>query len=312
MKLSIIIPVYKVEKYLDFCLKSICRQTVSDCEILLIDDCSPDRSGEICDEWSRKDTRIRVVHHPENRGLSVARNTGLDMATGEYVTFIDSDDYIAPDTLPNNMALLDRHNEADILEYPVCVYHGTVRAYRYRPGKERLENFIEWVQRKGYIHSYAWNKIYRRSLWKNRRFPVGKFYEDSYTIPYVLRDAGKILCSNYGMYYYCSHTDSISNTFTMNKEKDLLQSNIQLFNNLVKDENLTEKDRDEMYLHLCNCQIVYLRMGGKQLIPEHRISFKRALLTRRPRRMYIKAVMNSLFGKKYCKVVAKTRKTMKK
>lgn len=312
MTLSIIVPVYKVEKYLDFCLKTICRQRIDSCEIILVDDCSPDRSGAICDEWAARDARIRVIHCPANGGLSAARNAGLDIATGEYVTFIDSDDYIAPGTLQENMELLRRHGEADVLEYPVCVHHGAQTSYRYRPGNNRMENFTGWVKRKGYAHSYAWNKIYRRSLWQNRRFPTGKLFEDCYTIPYLLRDAGCILCSNRGLYYYCSRKGSISNTLTIKNEGDLLQSNLELWNFLHKDERLSEKDRDEMYLNMCNTQIVYLQLGGRQIIPEHKIPFRRALLTKRPRRMYIKAVMKSLCGRKYCKIMAETRKIMRK
>lgn len=312
MTLSIIVPVYKVEKYLDFCLKTICRQQVDSCEIILVDDCSPDRSGAICDEWAARDTRIRVVHCPTNGGLSAARNAGLDIARGEYITFVDSDDYIAPSTLQENMELLKQHREADVLEYPVCVHHGTQSAYRYRPGNNRMENFTGWVKRKGYVHSYAWNKIYRRSLWQNRRFPVGKLFEDCYTIPYLLKDAECILCSNRGLYYYCSRKGSISNTLAIRNERDLLQSNLELWNILHRDERLSEKDRDEIYLTLCNNQIVYLQLGGRQIIPERKIPFRRALLTKRPGRMYIKAVMKSLCGKKYCKIVAETRKIMKK
>lgn len=312
MTLSIIIPVYKVEKYLDYCLTSICRQPLDSCEILLIDDCSPDRSGMLCDEWAQRDARIRVVHHPDNRGLSAARNSGLEQASGEYITFIDSDDYIAPDTLACNLDLLRRHDEADVVEYPVCVYHGTRQAYRYRPGDNRTESFTRWVQRKGYVHSYAWNKIYRRSLWQHHRFPEGRLFEDNFTIPYVLRDARSIVCSNHGLYYYCGHKGSISSTLTLNRGKDLLESTLNLYNQLNRDRLLSETDGDEIYLTLCNHQIVYLQLGGKQLIPQRDIPLRRALLTRRPRRTYIKAVMQSLLGPCYCRTVARTRKLMKK
>lgn len=312
MTLSIIIPVYKVEKYLDFCLKTICRQHIDDCEILLVDDCSPDRSGDICDKWAERDARIRVIHCPKNGGLSAARNIGLDIATGEYVTFIDSDDYIASDTLENNMALLQAHDEADVVEYPVCVYHGTERSYRYRPGNYQTEDFIGWIKRKGYLHCYAWNKIYRRSLWQGHRFPEGKLFEDIYTVPHVLREARKILCSNDGMYYYCCRRNSISNTLTIKSEKEILQANIQLFNLLSPYKELNEKERDELYLNLCNNQIVYLQLGGAHIIPRRKIPLKRALLTKRPKRMYIKAVLKSIFDKDYCKIMARTRKIMKK
>lgn len=312
MTLSIIIPVYKVEAYLDSCLKSVCGQDISDCEILLINDCSPDRCGEICEAWSRKDKRIRVFHHADNRGLSAARNTGLDMATGKYVTFVDSDDYIAPETLSHNLKRLQEHPEIDVLEYPVRVHHGAETSYCYRPGSGHIESFTQWVKRKGYVHSYAWNKIYLRSLWRDRRFPVGKYFEDGYTVPYVLRDAGAILTSDCGMYYYCCHDGSISNTVSLRHESDLLQATFKLFNNLVADPGLTETDKDEAYLHLCNQQIVYLQMGGTLVIPDRKIPFRRALFTRRPCHTYIKAVMMAVFGRNYCEIIAGTRKLVRK
>ena len=98
MKLSIIVPVYKVEEFLDACIESILSQKVNDCEIFLVDDCSPDRCGIMCDEWAKKDKRIKVIHCQNNGGFSFARNQGLKIACGEYITFVDSDDFIAPDT----------------------------------------------------------------------------------------------------------------------------------------------------------------------------------------------------------------------
>ena len=118
MKLSIIIPVYKVEAYLDFCLKSIARQNVDDCEVILVDDGSPDGSGALCDEWARKAHLFHVVHSEKNQGLSAARNKGLDLACGDFVTFVDSDDYLSPGTLGSNLKLLESMPEADVLEYP--------------------------------------------------------------------------------------------------------------------------------------------------------------------------------------------------
>mgnify|MGYP000532574829 CR=1 FL=1 len=148
MKLTIIIPVYKVEAYLDFCLKSIVRQNVEDYEVILVDDGSPDGSGALCDAWLRKDRRFRVIHCLENRGLSAARNKGLDAAQGEYVTFIDSDDYISPNTLQANMELLALHPEADVLEYPVCVYHGTAKLPLHARSM-RNHDYTGWARRKG-------------------------------------------------------------------------------------------------------------------------------------------------------------------
>ncbi|MBP3703356.1 MAG: glycosyltransferase family 2 protein, partial [Lachnospiraceae bacterium] len=111
-KISVIIPVYNVEAYVGKCIKSVCRQTYEELEIILIDDGSTDSSGKICDEWAENDNRI-VVLHQENRGLSGARNAGLEKATGEYITFLDSDDYIAPMTY-EEMLRAGKQFQADV------------------------------------------------------------------------------------------------------------------------------------------------------------------------------------------------------
>ena len=312
MKLTIIIPVYKVEAYLNFCLKSIARQNVEDYEVILVDDGSPDRSGALCDAWVRKDGRFRVIHCPENRGLSAARNRGLDEAHGEYVTFVDSDDYISPHTLQANMELLALHPEADVLEYPVCVYHGTAKAYRYTPGTCEITDYTGWAHRKGYIHSYAWHKIYKRSLWKSLRFPEGRWYEDVFTIPAVLRQARYILRSDKGLYYYCSRQGSISNTFCDKGINDLLQANLTLYRTLSDNTNLNDKDLDDAYLHLCDHQIIRIQFGGTLCIPERKIPLRRALFARRPLNYRIKAILKALSGNRYCGIVARTRKVLKR
>lgn len=309
MKLSIIIPVYKTAPYLDLCLESILRrQAITDCEIILVDDCSPDSCGKICDDWSRKDSRIKVVHCTKNGGLSKARNIGLDHAEGEYITFVDSDDYLAPDTLSQNMALLDAMPETDVLEYPVHVNHGTKSAYFYRPGACKTESYREWIVRKGYLHSYAWNKIYRSELWKNHRFPVGRLFEDMYTIPYVLRDARKLLSSNKGLYYYCAHSDSISHTASLPNIFNRLQANLKFYSAHVDFHGLSKEDVDQIYLTLCNCQILYLQHGGAYCIPERKMTLDSALRIKGGFTLRCKAVLKVWCGKSYCSFVACIRK----
>ena len=112
MLVSIIIPVYKVEKYLPNCIESILRQTFKDFELILVDDGSPDNCGEICEEYAQKDSRIKVVHQP-NGGLSAARNSGIDIAKGDYLTFIDSDDFVFPHYL-EILVKLCQENDADM------------------------------------------------------------------------------------------------------------------------------------------------------------------------------------------------------
>ena len=124
MILSVIIPVYKAEKYLNRCMESILMQKVDDMEIILVNDGSPDRSGELCDKWALKDSRIHVIHK-ENGGAGSARNMALDIAQGNYVTFIDSDDAIAENTFLPIINYLGEHQDIDILEYPAHLYIGS-------------------------------------------------------------------------------------------------------------------------------------------------------------------------------------------
>ena len=118
MKLTVIIPVYRVEQTLNRCVESVLRQGIDDMEVILVDDGSPDRCPQMCDEWAKKDCRIRVIHQ-ENGGLSDARNAGINVAKGEYITFVDSDDDVIPDTYRLLLQKLAEHPEYDIIEYPV-------------------------------------------------------------------------------------------------------------------------------------------------------------------------------------------------
>ena len=208
--ISVIIPVYKVEKYLVRCVRSVINQTYDNLEIILVDDGSPDGCGRICDEFSAKDDRIKVVHKA-NGGLSDARNVGIDAATGDLIGFVDSDDYIKPEMFE---VLYKRlyENSADI---SVC---GIVK--RFEDGSEKPENaFTESVCLDGdvaleilleddKIPSYFCNKLFKSELFKELRFPVGVIYEDLAFSFYVFYRAKKVVCVNYNLYYYCLRKDS--------------------------------------------------------------------------------------------------------
>lgn len=187
MKLSIIIPVYRAEDTLERCIGSILQQSFTSYELILVDDGSPDACPLLCDEYAGKDSRIHVIHK-ENGGLSDARNVGIKRAKGLYITFIDSDDAIGENTLQQLMEELYQHPDVDILEYPIMERIG-------HPHREKLlsfspktyQNAIEyWLAEKGYHHTYACNKIFRRSLFQNIEFPKGKSFEDVWTIPKLI------------------------------------------------------------------------------------------------------------------------------
>lgn len=259
MKLSIIIPVYRVETTLDRCLKSVVNQSFADFEVVLIDDGSPDHCPQMCDEWAARDKRVKVIHQA-NVGLSAARNNGLALAQGEYLTFIDSDDYIEEDTLE---ALMGELGDNDILEYPVWRFYGS-RQQSLLKFKPRIFTDMNeyWLQGQAYLHTYAWNKIYRRNLFQTVRYPVGKVFEDAYTLPLLLRQARQIRTTDKGLYYYCWNKDGITALARGEELRMLLDA--QLTSGMPMD--------DRYYMHLLNIQMdVYELTGDEPTLPYRRI-----------------------------------------
>lgn len=205
-KISVIIPVYKVEKYLKKCIDSVITQDYQNLEIILVDDGSPDNCGKICDEYKPKDSRIIVVHQ-KNMGLSGARNTGLDISTGDFIHFIDSDDWIEPNLY------------SDVSQY-FYDYNMIMFGYTYLDEKGNiLEKFILENSFKGVVlNPTAWNKIYRKELFKDTRFPLGKIHEDQFITPIVYLEAKKIKLVKKYYYNYLNRENSIMNSDRGEKE----------------------------------------------------------------------------------------------
>lgn len=204
-KISVIVPVYNVKKYIHKCVDSIINQTYKNLEIILVDDGSLDNCGKICDEYAKKDNRIRVIHK-ENGGLSSARNAGLEVATGEFIGFIDSDDFIAPEmyeTLYNSI-------KTDGTDLAVCkiawVENGKIRCEE--DGTHTVIGFEEFVGVRNYNVS-ACNRLYKKDLWKNIRFPVGRICEDAFVEHLISGQCDKISCIDKGMYFYFIRNESI-------------------------------------------------------------------------------------------------------
>jgi len=207
-KISVVVPVYKVEPYLRRCIDSIIGQTFKDFELILIDDGSPDKCGEICDEYAKKDSRVVVIHQ-KNGGLSAARNAGIDWvfanSQSEFIGFIDSDDWVAYNYLEElhkgcqrcdiacvNLMQTSGENVSEHTGEVVCDY---------------LPPDIYWQCRM--LPMTAWGKLFKRELWKNVRFPVGKIHEDEYAIPEILFSRRQIASSDAKLYYYFRRGDSI-------------------------------------------------------------------------------------------------------
>ena len=251
--ISVIVPIYKVQDYLKECIESIINQTYSDIEVILVDDGSPDRCPQMCDEWAKRDSRIRVVHK-KNGGLSSARNAGLDVAKGEYISFVDSDDFICKDALEN---LYNRIKD----DKSIGITSGLI--YRYQDGS--ISNFkAQWLCSKEIVipaseflletmsqkTSYTvWNKLYRRDVIGNTRFREGRNNEDTL----FMYDLGKnIAILNVSMverphyvYYYRYREDSICTTAKIPLAIDIL-GNYELM--MEDSKNTNSRLYDVLYL----------------------------------------------------------------
>ena len=203
--LSIITPVYNVEAYLDRCVQSVLSQSYHNIEMILIDDGSTDESATLCDKWAQEDSRVKVIHK-DNGGVSSARNAGLEVVTGEFLTFVDPDDFISPETYAVNIAYLSDHQNVDILQYPYCNFFNDndIRDY-HQPSSALLigseQIFQNWWSGTP-LEFTACNKIYRREFWNDTRFNVGHVSEDTFLVSIFAIKARAVFISEKGLYYY--------------------------------------------------------------------------------------------------------------
>ena len=295
MKLSIVIPVYGVESTLDRCLKSVVEQSFADYEVILVDDGSTDLSPQLCDDWARKDPRIKVVHQ-QNGGLSAARNTGIEQAQGDYITFIDSDDYIGEGTLETVMSRLD--DSIDLIEYPIWQFYGAPHQSLLQLTDTTYDDIADyWLDGQAYDHTYACNKVYRRRLFDGVRFPVGRGVEDAYTLPRLLRKVRHVATTSAGCYYYCWNAKGITSTAQGNELRQLLDAHLT-----------TQMPMDDRYyLKLMNIQIDVCELTGDEPRLEPRAVKPSGNLSQ-----ILKLTVLNIFGiKKLCsiiKIIHKVRK----
>lgn len=260
--LSVIIPVYKVEGTLDRCMASVTGQTFGDLEIILVDDGSPDGCPALCDAWAEKDNRIRVIHK-ENGGLSSARNAGLDIATGEWVTFVDSDDWLEPETYATVFGKLACSSAAgvDMAEFPV-EHGGQLIRDPMEPGCYAVEGCAGryWLDHQQWLHCAVWNKVFRRSLFESLRFPEGENHEDIYLLPQLMLEMNRVLTVKEGLYHYMPNYEGICRTPSV----ESLQ--LAMNNHLRAARLLKVTLSDAWYMTLLNMQITMWRCGGRQLL----------------------------------------------
>ena len=251
--ISVIVPVYNVEQYLNQCVDSIVKQTYQELEIILIDDGSTDASGSLCDKWGKKDSRISVIHQ-SNHGLCAARNVGLNHARGEYITFIDSDDYIHPKMYELLLRAIQKNN-ADI---------AACRERAFEDGSEQVEevlcqkSIVTAENQQQYLehfleefigpYTWVWNKLYTREIIGEKRFGNEKILED---IPFSVDlavGADRVVWVEERLYYYRQHPSSIMHR----KSEDMLLAYKNAY--LYLYERITESKLEELQnKNLCKC-----------------------------------------------------------
>lgn len=233
-KISIIVPVYNVEKYVSKCIQSIISQTYKNLEIIIINDGSTDGSGDICGYYAKQDNRITLIYQ-ENQGLSMARNRGIEAANGDYIGFIDSDDWIGPDmfsVLHKNAVIYD----ADI---SVCNYkhideseeqeEGFISKGNYKNDIVILENIEKIRDNMEYGNNSVWNKLYKRYLFDNIRFPEGKIFEDVFTTYKLMDKADRVVICTESLYFYLTRGSGITLSPFSLKHMDIVYANIEIY-----------------------------------------------------------------------------------
>lgn len=242
--ISVIVPIFNVAKFLDECISSIVNQTYKNIEIILVDDGSTDNSPEICEKWKAKDSRIKVIHK-ENGGLSDARNCGIENSTGDYLVFIDSDDVI-------NLKMIE------ILYEDLKKYNSDIAVCKYKkffdsiPSEKDKNITIDCYSNKLYECMYgkngdyaivAWNKIYKKNLFDNIRYPYKKIHEDEFIIHRLLSKSKSIVFDSRILYYYRQRSNSITSSFNIKRLDALeaLEERLKFYKENKKAYDLTYK-----------------------------------------------------------------------
>ena len=225
-KISVIVPIYNVEKYLNRCVNSIINQTYTNLEIILVDDGSPDNCPNLCDDWAKKDSRIKVIHK-ENGGLSDARNAGLNVCTGDYVTFVDSDDFVSEIIIESLFKNLKKYNA----EISICcsqvfkedddiVLDNDYKIFEILK-ETAIENTYKTTNREFLT---AWGKLYKRELFAELRYKKGFLHEDEFIIHHLYHLSKKIVVTTQKLYYYFKNENSITGGGFKLKRIDILRA----------------------------------------------------------------------------------------
>ena len=272
MKISVIIPVFRVQDTLARCVDSILQQDYGDWEMLLVDDGSDDASPGMCDRYSRSDKRIRTIHQT-NQGLGAARNTGIEAATGDCLMFIDSDDYLGNGVMRQLAAVMCGDTTLDLAEFGILREYADGRSERtdYRP-RTYNDTSRYFFETRAYLHSYAWNKIYRRRVFDRVRFTPGKKFEDSFTLPHILSVCKKVASTGIGYYHYTDNPKGITATAGTGIA-DLLEANVLTMQRLAwrRPKGISRGDFAKYYAYVINLQLYVFHKCGDSTVCTKRL-----------------------------------------
>ena len=235
--ISVIIPVFNSLSTLRRCVESVLSQDVADMEVILVDDGSTDGSSSLCDTLAAGHDLIRVIHRP-NGGLSAARNTGIESASGQWLSFVDSDDELAPGTLKGNLEYAMALSDTDLVEFPVAVHWGSPASHtlQFVPfDTTGPQVFTHWIESGGYNHCYACNKLFRATLFEHIRFPLGESFEDAAICPAIIKACRTVRYSDIGCYLYYQSEGSITLRYRFHNQEPLFRHNIQLLDSITRD-----------------------------------------------------------------------------
>jgi len=272
--ISVIVPVYNIEMYIEKCVKSIINQTYKDIEVILVDDGSTDDSGKICDKLAAMDNRIFVIHK-ENGGLSDARNVGIDVSKGEYIGFVDGDDYISPYMYQHLLEILQL-NHADMAMCDFCEINES-QEKQTKDEKKEVEICVEilnGIQVYDLVTEFkasnivAWNKLYKKEIFANIRYHKGRLHEDQWLIPYVAYNCHKVAKSSAKLYYYVFRKNAISKVdMKPSRMWDLLDAMANTCS-FFKEKRLYDEQKKESR-HLCNHIMYYYQNADRYFENSH-------------------------------------------
>lgn len=266
--ISVIVPVYNVADYLEQCLDSILNQTYKEFEVILVDDGSSDTSYSICSEYVKKDSRIRL-YRQENKGLSAARNAGLELCGGGYITFIDSDDFVSPEYL---QGMIENLKQADA-DIAICEHYrlenGTFYFQKHDSNDIEIISSRDAFKRIHQVnYAVAWGKLYKSSLFRYVRFPVGRVYEDSFTLPKLYMFCEKIVVLPDELYCYRQRSTSIINSqYSFEKIAD----HLAVYEEMMLDLSMAKVDVELTKMHYISVLKKYKMWFEERKLTKHEL-----------------------------------------